>query len=134
MCRLIRVPHPLDKCFRPLPRHCHRDHCEYFRWLVLAMACAWGRHNVAHVYRYLDAQHHRTRFTNFFCPPISAADVIRTYENRWTIEPWVKDAKQLLGHKATGHVTRLLTSRPLRLRTSCGGNTGTGAGDVRVPM
>lgn len=30
------------------------------------MAFAWGRHTVAHVYRYLDAQHHRTRFNNFF--------------------------------------------------------------------
>jgi SRSO17 transposase len=30
------------------------------------MAFAWGRHNVANLYRYLDAQHHRTRFNNFF--------------------------------------------------------------------
>ena len=30
-------------------------------------------------------------------PPRSAADVIRTYDKRWTIEPWVKDVKQLLG-------------------------------------
>jgi hypothetical protein len=30
------------------------------------MAFAWGRHNVAHLYRYLDAKHHRTRFNNFF--------------------------------------------------------------------
>ena len=30
-------------------------------------------------------------------PQLSAADVIRTYDKRWTIEPWIKDAKQLLG-------------------------------------
>ena len=30
-------------------------------------------------------------------PALSAADVIRTYEKRWTIEPFVKDAQQLLG-------------------------------------
>ena len=26
----------------------------------------WGRRNVANLYRYLDATHHRTRFNNFF--------------------------------------------------------------------
>ena len=30
-------------------------------------------------------------------PQLSAADVIRTYEKRWTIEQWLKDVKQLLG-------------------------------------
>jgi hypothetical protein len=30
-------------------------------------------------------------------PALSAADVIRTYDKRWTREPWVKDVKQLLG-------------------------------------
>jgi DDE superfamily endonuclease len=30
-------------------------------------------------------------------PELSAADVIRTYEKRWTIEPWLKDVKPLLG-------------------------------------
>jgi len=30
-------------------------------------------------------------------PQLSAADVIRTYDTRWTIEPWIKDAKLLLG-------------------------------------
>jgi hypothetical protein len=27
----------------------------------------------------------------------AAADVIRTYDKGWTIEPWLKDTKQLLG-------------------------------------
>lgn len=66
MFRIIRVPRTLDKFFRPLQRHFHWDHFEYFRLLVLAMAFAWGRHHVANLYRYLDAQHHRTRFNNFF--------------------------------------------------------------------
>ena len=30
-------------------------------------------------------------------PQLSAADLIRTYDKRWTIELWVKDTKQLLG-------------------------------------
>lgn len=30
-------------------------------------------------------------------PELSAADVIRTYEKRWTIEQWLQDVKQLLG-------------------------------------
>ena len=30
------------------------------------MAVMWGRRNVANLYRYLDAAHHRTRFHNFF--------------------------------------------------------------------
>jgi hypothetical protein len=66
MFRIIRVPRTLDKFFRPLHCHFHWDHFEYFRLLVLVMAFAWGRHNVAHLYRYLDAKHHRTRFNNFF--------------------------------------------------------------------
>jgi len=34
--------------------------------LVLVMAVAWGRRHVANLYRYLEAQHHRTRVNNFF--------------------------------------------------------------------
>jgi hypothetical protein len=30
-------------------------------------------------------------------PALSAADAIRTYDKRWTIEQWLKDVKQLLG-------------------------------------
>jgi hypothetical protein len=30
-------------------------------------------------------------------PQLSAADIIRTYDTRWTIAPWVKDTKPLLG-------------------------------------
>ena len=66
MFRIIRVPPSLDKFFRPLQGHFHWDHFMYFRLLVLAMACMWGRRNVANLYRYLDAEHHRTRFNNFF--------------------------------------------------------------------
>jgi hypothetical protein len=38
----------------------------YFRLLVVAMACMWGRRNVSNLYRYLEVEHHRTRFNNFF--------------------------------------------------------------------
>jgi hypothetical protein len=30
-------------------------------------------------------------------PQLSAADIIRTDDKRWTIEPWLKDVKPLLG-------------------------------------
>jgi Transposase DDE domain len=30
-------------------------------------------------------------------PQLSAADVIRAYDKRWTVEQWLKDVKQLLG-------------------------------------
>jgi hypothetical protein len=63
---MIRVPRTLDKCFRPRHRPFHGNHFEDFRLLVLVMAFAWGRHQVANLSRSLDAQHHRTRFNNFF--------------------------------------------------------------------
>jgi SRSO17 transposase len=66
MFRIIRVPAILDKFFDPLRSHFHWNHGMYFRLLVVAMACMWGRRNVANLYRYLDAVHHRTRFNNFF--------------------------------------------------------------------
>jgi hypothetical protein len=66
MFRIIRVPAALDKFFGPLRCHFHWNHWTYFRLLVLAVGCMWGRRNVANLYRYVDAAHHRTRFNNFF--------------------------------------------------------------------
>lgn len=66
MFRIIRVPPALDKVFQSLSGHVHWDHFTYFRLLVLAIAVMWGRRNVANLYRYLEAEHHRTRFNNFF--------------------------------------------------------------------
>jgi SRSO17 transposase len=66
MFRIIRVPAALDKFFAPLRPHFHWHHWTYFRLLVLAVAAMWGRRNVANLYRYLEAEHHRTRFNNFF--------------------------------------------------------------------
>jgi len=66
MCRILRVPAVLDKFFAPLRPHFHWNHWRYFRLLVLAMACMWGRRNVTNLYRYLEVEHHRTRFNNFF--------------------------------------------------------------------
>ena len=66
MFRIIRVPRALDKFFRPLHHHFHGDHFESFSLLVLVTAFTWGRHNVANLGRYLDIQHHRTRFNHFF--------------------------------------------------------------------
>jgi SRSO17 transposase len=66
MFRIIRVPAALDSFFQPLERHFHWNHFTYFRLLVVTIAFMWGRRNVANLYRYLDAEHHRTRFNNFF--------------------------------------------------------------------
>lgn len=66
MFRIIRVPPVLDKFFHTLQPHFHWNHFAYVRWLVVVSACAWGRRHVASLSRYLDAQHHRTRFNNFF--------------------------------------------------------------------
>jgi hypothetical protein len=66
MFRIVRIPPSLDTFFHPLQSCFHWDHFTYFRLLVLAMAAMWGRRNVANLYRYLEAEHHRTRFNNFF--------------------------------------------------------------------
>jgi len=66
MFRIVRVPASLDKVFHTLSPRVHGDHDEYFRLRVLAMALAWGRCNVANLYRYLDVLPHRTRVNNFF--------------------------------------------------------------------
>jgi Transposase DDE domain len=66
MFRIIRVPAILDKFFGALRPHVHWNHWMYFRLLVLAMACMWGRRHVTNLYRYLEVEHHRTRFNNVF--------------------------------------------------------------------
>jgi SRSO17 transposase len=66
MFRIIRVPAVLDKFFGSLRPHFHWNHWMYFRLLVLAMACMWGRRTVTNLYRDLEVEHHRTRFNNFF--------------------------------------------------------------------
>jgi hypothetical protein len=65
MCRIRRVPALLDKFFDPLRSHVHWHPWMDVRLLVVAMACMWGRRHVAHRYRDLDAEPHRTRFNNF---------------------------------------------------------------------
>jgi hypothetical protein len=59
--RLVRVPAPRDKFFRPLRPRFHWNHDESFRRLGLGLAVAWGRRNVVHLDRSLDAPPHRTR-------------------------------------------------------------------------
>jgi hypothetical protein len=66
MVRIIRVPPVLDTVFHTRPPHVHWDHCASLRLLVVVIAFAWGRHPMASLYRYLDAQHHRTRVNNVF--------------------------------------------------------------------
>jgi Transposase DDE domain len=66
MFRIVRVPAALDKFFCTLRPCFHWDHFAYFRLLALVMAFAWGRRNIANLYRYLDGPHPRRRFNNFF--------------------------------------------------------------------
>ena len=66
MFRIIRVPSALDQFFCTMKPHFRWDHWTDFRLLVLVIAVAWGRRNVANLYRYLDAPYHRSRFNNFF--------------------------------------------------------------------
>ena len=66
MFRIIRVPPILDKFFQPLKGHFHWNHFACFCLWVVTIACMWGRRNVAHVSRHLEAPCHRTRVHNFF--------------------------------------------------------------------
>jgi hypothetical protein len=66
MVRIIRVPAALDNFFQPLEQRFHWNHFIYFRWLVVTIACMWGRRHVANLYRYLEAPSHRTRVNNCF--------------------------------------------------------------------
>jgi SRSO17 transposase len=65
MFRIVRFPQKLTRFFAPLEGRFHWGHFQYFRTLVLAVAFAWGRRNVANLCRYLEAQTHRTRHNNF---------------------------------------------------------------------
>jgi hypothetical protein len=64
MFRIIRIPAALDNFFRPLEQHFHWNHFAYFCLLVVTIAFMWGRRNVANLYWYLEAEHHRTRFNH----------------------------------------------------------------------
>jgi SRSO17 transposase len=65
MFKIVRSPAKLNSFFRSLTSDFHWDHARYFRSLVLAMAFAWGRHNISNLHRHLDAATHRTRTNNF---------------------------------------------------------------------
>jgi hypothetical protein len=66
MLKIVRTPSFLQGFFRSLTNEFHWHHASYFEALVVAMAVAHGRHNVSHLYQYLDADTHRTRYNNFF--------------------------------------------------------------------
>jgi hypothetical protein len=90
MFRIIRVPPSLDKFFQPLPGHLQWHHVAYFRLLVLTSAVMGGRRNVANLYRYLEAEHHRTRFNTFFLvgrwdPEAALRQKARAW--RWALRP-----------------------------------------------
>jgi len=65
MFRIERFPQKLTKFFAPLEGHFHWNRFGYFRNVVLAITLAWGRRNVANLYRCLEAKTHRTRYNNY---------------------------------------------------------------------
>ena len=67
MFKIVRFPKNLESFFDSLQDPFHWDHFEYFRTLVLLIVIAWGRRNIASLYRHLDNRHqpHRSRFNNF---------------------------------------------------------------------
>lgn len=67
MFKIVRFPPALEPFFRSLTSEFHWDHFAYFRMLVVLIAFAWGRRNIACLYRHLDESRwpHRTRFNNF---------------------------------------------------------------------
>jgi hypothetical protein len=99
MFRIVRVPAPLDKFFRTLRPCFHWDHFESFRLLVLAMAFMWGRRNIANLYRYLDAQHHRTRFNNFF--------LVQRWDPEAALRPKAQELRRAL-HPTPGETLSLI--------------------------
>ena len=67
MFKIVRFPQKLNSFFDPLHNLFHWNHAEYFKTLVLLMVFAWGRRNIASLYRHLEERnwHHRSRFNNF---------------------------------------------------------------------
>jgi hypothetical protein len=67
MFKIVRFPKNLESFFDSLEESFHWSHFEYFRTLVLLIVIAWGRRNIACLYRHLDNrnQPHRSRFNNF---------------------------------------------------------------------
>lgn len=67
MFKIVRFPKNLESFFDSLQSQFHWDHFAYFRTLVLLIVIAWGRRNIASLYRHLDRrrQPHRSRFNNF---------------------------------------------------------------------
>lgn len=67
MFKIVRFPKKLDSFFDSLDNFFLWDHAAYFKTLVLLMVFAWGRRNIASLYRHLDERnwHHRSRFNNF---------------------------------------------------------------------
>jgi len=67
MFKIVRFPKKLESFFTPLENQFHYNHFHHFQILVVLIAFAWGRRNIAALYRHLDSrnQPHRSRFNNF---------------------------------------------------------------------
>jgi hypothetical protein len=74
--RIIRLPAGLDPFVHSWERGFHWNQFSSFRFLVLTLACLWGRRHVAHLGRDLEAPSHRTRVHHFCssepCDPAAA--------------------------------------------------------------
>ena len=67
MFKIVRFPKNLESFFDSVEDSFHWHHFDYFRTLVVLVVIAWGRRNIASLYRHLDSrnQPHRSRFNNF---------------------------------------------------------------------
>jgi len=130
MFKIVRFPKNLESFFDSLKDSFHWDHFDYFRTLVLLIVIAWGRRNIASLYRHLDSrkQPHRSRFNNFLsvgrCDyamllQLKAQDMIRILNPQKgdTIELVLDDSKKQKCGKtmdAVGWIRDPLTGKNIR--------------------
>ena len=65
MFKITRIPPKLKPFFEPTRKDFLFEHHSYFASLVLAIAVAVGRRNIANLYRHIETGRHRNRFNNF---------------------------------------------------------------------
>jgi hypothetical protein len=98
MCRIVRVPAALDKLFLGLQPPLPWDHVHSCRLWVRAMAFAWGRRHVAHLYQSREPAHHRTRVNHCCLVPRGDPEAAlrqQARELRQTLPPQSRETRYL---------------------------------------
>lgn len=65
MLRLLRIPREVQGFFEPVHRLFHKPQWRHFRFLVVALAMAWARHNWASVWRLVEGGPWRQKLNEF---------------------------------------------------------------------